>query len=290
MLNTSHFQLLKAFIIKQVIVTTFGVLMTAIGINLFLVPHHLVSGGISGLSLALNYLTQLPTGLWILIFNIPIFLLAWKSLGRAFFFASLLGMLLLSLFTLLTLPLSHLHVLKSPLIATLFGGALRGLGIGCVLRVNSSQGGTDILGALIRKRTSMSMGSISLILNGCIIVFSGIMFGAEVAALGILSIFMEAMATDRVIQGFDTSRAITIITTKPEEIAQEIIKHLDRGVTYLNGEGAFSHTPRKVLYTVVSLRQLARVKYYVQLHDPKAFVTVAEVSEVVGKGFRPQPF
>lgn len=289
MLQATNFNFLKHFLIKQTLLTALGVFMTALGINLFMAPHHLVSGGVSGLSLGLNYLTGFPTGLWILLFNIPIFAIAWKSLGRGFFLASLFGTVLLSTFTILTLPLSHLHFIKEPLVAALFGGAMRGVGIGFVLRVNSSQGGTDILGALIRKRYSVSMGTISLILNGIIIIFSGIMFGAEVASLGVLSIFMEAAATDKVIQGLDTSRAVTIITHKSDEIAQEIIQHLHRDVTFLHGAGSRDQS-WKVIYTVVSLRQLARVKLYVKKHDPEAFMTIADVTEVVGKGFRAQPF
>ncbi len=278
------------FIIRQTLVLIFAAFLNGISINLLLVPHQLISGGVGGMALFTNYLTPVSVATWIIIFNIPIFIAGWKQLGRGFFIASLYGTVMLALMTYATMWTIPFNPLKDPLMATAFSGVLRGFGIGLALRVNGSMGGTDIIGAIFRKKYSISIGTVSLIINAIIVCLGGVVFGADIAALALISIFVEAMTVDKTIRGINTSKAIFIISTKPQQIADRIFEHIDRGVTFLEGEGAYYNNPRKVLYCVVSLRQLARVKYYVQQIDPEAFVSVADVSEVMGKGFRPSPF
>ena len=280
----------KKFYIKQYLFLTIGTFVSAIGINLFLVPHELVAGGISGFSLFLNYLTPFSTSFWLITLNIPIFILGWKILGKNFFFASLFGMLMLSLFLHFTDPISKIKLLSDPLLASVFSGVLRGIGIGMTLRVSGSQGGTDIIGAIIHKKYSMSIGQVSMFLNVAIVILAGLVLGADIAALAIVSIFVESVMMDKTVKGINTSVALFIISNEPRLIADQMLKKLDRGVTFLHGEGAYYGNTREVIYCVVSLRQLAKAKHYVKDIDANAFIAVADVSEVLGRGFRPSPF
>lgn len=281
---------MKKFIMEQVGITTLGALISALGIGFFLTPHKLVTGGFGGLSLFTHYLIDLPVGLLVFLFNIPVFIAGWRTLGRSFFLGSLYGTLVFAGAIFVVEQFSSLNPLHDPLLAAIFGGLLGGIGAGLSMRVNSSLGGTDIIGALFRKSHSVSIGTVSFIVNMVIIAISGSVFGTETAAYGLISIFVGALAMDRAIQGINTSIAIFIVTEKPKDIADLIMKKLNRGVTFLEGHGAYEKTPTKVLYCVATLRELARIKFYVRSTDREAFMTIADVAEVIGHGFKPAPF
>jgi uncharacterized membrane-anchored protein YitT (DUF2179 family) len=175
------------------------------------------------------------------------------------------------------------------LLAAIIGGAMSGGGTGIVFLANSSHGGTDVIGAAIRRRWSYSVGSIVFVFNLAILVMLAFVYGLHVALYTVIAQFCSSLAMDKVMLGFDRSRAVFIITTEPNRVADLIIRKLSRGVTFLEGEGAYLGTKRKVIYCVVGIRQLARVKYYVKSVDPNAFLTIAEVSEVMGQGFKSVP-
>lgn len=278
------------FILKQGFVIFIATLINALGVNIFLVPHKLIGGGFTGLAVFLNYITSYPIWAYVFLLNAPLFIIALKKLGRPFVLGSLYGMLALSFSLFLTEFTSKWELISSPIMAAVFSGVLRGLGVGLALRVNGSLGGTDIIGALVKKYFSISFGMVALAFNGFIVLLSGVKFGADIAGLALLSIFVESFAIDKTIQGINTSKAVFVISTKSEEIATRIMEKVNRGVTFLEGQGAYYKNPRKVLYCVVSLRQLARVKYHVKDIDADAFMSVADVSEVLGKGFKPSPF
>lgn len=276
--------------LKHALAITCGALLTGIAINTFLVPHEFVTGGISGVALVIHYLVPIPVWLMIVLLNAPLFIAGFFILGRDFLIGSLFGTVMLTIAVYATEGLAQFQLLKEPMLAAVFGALLSGVGIGITLRVNGSLGGTDIVGAIVKKFLSTSVGTTIFTANAFIILLSAGLFSPEVAAYGLINIFVEAMALDKTIRGINISKGVFIITSKPEEIAREIMTKLDRGVTYLHGEGAYYGNPRKILYSVVTLRQLSRVKYYVKRIDPHAFMSVAEVAEVVGEGFKPSPF
>lgn len=295
MTDTAERNVPIAFIVRQMILIALGALVSAVSVNLFFVPHRFVSGGINGLALFSHYLSShtpiaLSVGVWILLYNIPLFLAGFKSLGKGFLLGSCYGTVLQAAFVVATDWLAKLNLVHDPLLAAIFGGTLGGIGTGITLRVNGSLGGTDIIGALMRKRSSISIGTVTLIFNVFVIALAGAVLSIESASYALVSIFTGAIALDKTIQGINTSKAIFIITAEHKAIANKIMIKLNRGVTFLDGEGAFSGTEMKILYCVVSLHQLARVKYYVQTIDPHAFMSVADVAEVVGQGFKPSPF
>lgn len=266
-----------------------GSLIAATGINAFLVPHKFLSPGVSGISQLLSYLVPISVGTFVLVLNIPVFIFGLKYVGRTFIMGSLFGMLMFSASLYATAWMAHKDWAPEMLLSAVIGGVLQGGGTGLAFRANSSHGGVDIIAAAVKKRWSWSIGTVVFFSNVAVVAVLGFLFGLETALYTIVALFCSSMATDRVIMGLDTSRAVFIITSEPEKIADMILKKLNRGVTFLEGEGAYLGRPQRVIYCVVSLSQLARVKHYVRTTDPQAFLTVAEVDEVMGKGFKAVP-
>ncbi len=266
-----------------------GSLVSATGINAFLVPHKFLSGGVSGLSQLFSYLTPISVSVYVFMLNIPIFIMGWYTVGRVFVVGSAIGMVTFSVSLVATAWMAKAGWEPEPLLSALIGGVLSGGGTGLVFRANSSHGGIDIIAAAVKRRWSLSIGTVGFLFNILVVTVLGLIFGLHAALFTIVSQFCSSMALDRVMLGLDTSRAVFIITSEPQRIADLIIKKLNRGVTFLEGEGAYLQRRQRVIYCVVSLSQLARVKHYVKSIDPYAFLTVAEVSEVHGEGFKAVP-
>ncbi len=276
-------------ILKNILIIITGSVITSVGISVFLIPHKFLSGGVSGLSQFASYLTGYEVGTYVLILNVPVFIFGIMYLGRSFIIGSLFGTIALSLGLYSTAWMSGMGWAPEPLLAAVIGGALSGGGTGLVFRANSSHGGTDIVAAVIRKRWSMSIGTIAFVFNAVVLLILGLIYGLHVALYSVVVQFCSSMALDKIMLGFDRRRAVFIISNEPHRVADLIMKKLNRGVTFLDGEGAYMGRKQKVIYCIVSIRQLARVKFYVQSVDPQAFMTVAEVSEVMGKGFKAMP-
>jgi uncharacterized membrane-anchored protein YitT (DUF2179 family) len=276
-------------LILNLVLIVIGSLISATGINALLVPHKFLSSGVSGLSQLLSYVTPVSVGTYVLVLNIPIFIMGWFRVGRGFVLGSAIGLGAFSGALYATEWMSHMGWAPEPLLSALIGGVLSGGGTGLVFRANSSHGGVDIIAAAVKKSWSFSIGTVIFCFNIGIVILLAVLFGLQAALYTIVAQFCSAMALDRVMIGFDTSRAVFIISTEPQKIADMILTRLGRGVTFLEGEGAWLHRKQRVIYCVVTLRQLARVKHFVQMCDPNAFLTVAEVSEVAGKGFRAVP-
>lgn len=272
------------YIIMIIMIIT-GSAISAIAFNVFIMPNKLLSGGVSGISLILNYLFNWNTGLLIFIFNIPIFILGYKYVDREFIILSLIGTASLSFFieafSFLRGSLSGQDVLLS----CIYGGVINGLGIGIVLRNRASQGGIDIIGVIIKKYFSMNIGTTSLIINTFIVIVSSFITNIHLAMYTLISMYVSSTVVDKVQQGFDRRKSVMIITNNEKLVADQIIKKLVRGVTYLEGEGAYTGNKKRVIYCIVSTNQLAKLKQIVREEDPAAFITVSDTAEVMGQGF-----
>lgn len=276
-------------VIRNIMLIAVGAAVSATGINAFLMPHKFLSGGVSGLSQFLSFFTPVSVAFYVLILNIPIFVIGWMYVGRSFVVGSIAGVAAFSAALFLSSPMAVAGWAPEPLLSAMIGGALSGCGTGIVFRANSSMGGTDILSAVVKRRWSFSIGTMNFIFNVFIVSALGFKYGLHPALYTIVAQLCSSLVQDRVIVGLDTSRAVFIITSEPQKIADMILKKLNRGVTFLEGQGAYLGSRQRVIYCVVSLSQLARVKHYVKTSDPHAFLTVAEVSEVLGRGFRAVP-
>lgn len=263
-----------------------GCVIASIGVNLFLVKAQLLSGGATGVALILQYAFSVPSGITVFIINIPLFFVSYKMLNKKFTLYSAVGMLSLSLSLIITEPLSKLVNVDDGLLYCIYGGVLCGLGYGLVFSRNGSTGGVDIITMVLRKKYSnLDIGTLSFSLN-CIIVFIGaLIFGLPKALYTLISMFVQSVVVDKVINGFNSKKLLLILTDKEQDIIEYVIKDMNRGVTSLISEGEYTHELRKMLYIAVTASQLVRLKNKILRIDPRAFITIIDVSEVNGKGF-----
>ena len=264
----------------------FGTGLFSVGFNMFLSPNDLNAGGLSGLAqLMVEVLGFGSVGLFVALINLPLFALAGIKIGKRFFWGSLTGMLsmtvTLELFTFLPAPPID------PLLASLYGGVMAGIGVGVVFMAGASTGGSDIIVRLLKMRMQhVNIGTITIGFDCVVAILTGLVFQDMSRALySGVTIFVTGKVVDAVVYQFDYSKAVMIMSRKHEEIAKVITKDLERGATYLNGEGTYSGKEMKVVFTVVKKQQLAELKRMVNEVDPNAFVVVQEAHQVLGEGF-----
>lgn len=262
-----------------------GCLIASISINLFLVPHHLLSGGVSGIAIILYFLLGFPIGVQILIMNIPLIYLAYKLLGKEYTITTIYGTIMFSVAIDTTQFLSKFNPLDDPLLAAITGGIISGVGSGLIFRVNGSGGGLDIIAAVVRKYYSLNFGVVGFAINLVIMLVAAGFFGLKLAILTLISMFIGANITDKVVEGFNRKKTVFIISYDTEKITEAILKEVGRGATILHGEGAFTRQEKQIVFVVVSLMQIAKIKLLVQEVDPNAFMIVQDAAEVMGRGF-----
>ena len=271
----------------DVIFIFLGCTIASLGVNLFLSHAKLLSGGATGLALILEYTIGLPAGIVVFLLNIPLLIISYKKLDKSFTIYTTLGMLSLSISLMLTKPLTNLIPLENDLlIFCIYGGVLCGIGYGLVFLRNGSTGGTDIITMLIRKKFSnFNIGALGFSLNIIIIILGAIIFGIPQALYTLISLFIQSTVLDRMLKGFSSKKLLLILTEKEEEVIEYVIKDLHRGVTSLVAEGEYTHDRKKMLYCIVTSRQMILLKNIVHQIDPMAVITIIDISEVRGKGF-----
>ncbi|MDD2431815.1 MAG: YitT family protein [Firmicutes bacterium] len=266
-----------------------GCVFAAIGINMFVVPNHLLAGGVSGISIILHYLFGLPIPVMMLLINIPIFIIGFYQLHYGYLMRSLLGLGSLTFFLALTKSFIPVIVIDDLLLAAIFAGLLQGIGYGLIFRGRGSSGGTDIISMILRRKYSVNIGSMNFLINSVIMAVSLAFFDVRYVGYTLISMYISGVVLDKVQLGFDRAQNVFIISDRSKEVADAIMHQIGRGVTVLKGRGAYSHIDKEVLMTSISITQLAKLKDIIYLEDPSAFVMVWEASEVLGKGFKPSP-
>lgn len=264
---------------------TLGCLISTCSINLFLVPHQLLSGGISGIAIIFYYLVGLPIGVQILAMNLPLLYLAYKLFGKKYALDILFGIVIFSLLVDITSFLNHFNAVDDVMLAAIYGGVFTGIGYGIVFRSNSSTGGMDIVAAIVKTKYGFSVGFINFAVNCGLMVVASLLFGLKLAMFTLISMFISSNLTDKVVAGLNNKKTVVIISGKSEEIAEEIIKEVGRGVTYLKGQGAFTLQDKDIIFVVVNLTQIAKIKLIVDGIDKYAFMIVQDANEVLGRGF-----
>ncbi|WP_267379524.1 YitT family protein [Bacillus sp. GM_Baccil_2] len=256
----------------------FGSVITALSFNLFLVPHEILSSGISGVAIIIGILTPFNIGVVNFLLNLPILIVGYVSLGKRFISYTIVSVITFSA-ALYAIPI---HTVTSDvLLSSLFGGVVAGVGIGVVFNCNGSTGGFDIIGMLLSRKKDIQLGKFLIVLNTIIVVISGLFFNWDIALNSLLSIYV----TGKVIDAIHTKhRKITlmIVTSHLEKMKETLLSSLVRGITLLNGEGAYSNEKKHVLMTVISLEELSGVKAIISEVDPQAFVNITESAEVLG--------
>ncbi len=265
-----------------------GSLLLAIGIYSFSQPANIAPGGVSGISLMLNYLWNLPLGLSGFIINIPLIFLAWRYMGKVFTLKTL-RTLVISTVLLDFVVVKYIPVFTGDrLMSSLFGGIFMGGGLALVFMRGSTTGGVDIVSYLLQLRLPHIQIGRALLLVDCVVLIASIIVFKDIESglFGLVSLYVQTKIIDGVLYGLDKGSMITVISKHNEEIAERIMKDLDRGATLLQGYGAYSKQEMKVLMCVVRRAQFTSVKNIVHEIDPKAFLVVGEVGEIWGEGFK----
>jgi uncharacterized membrane-anchored protein YitT (DUF2179 family) len=279
-----HSQLSKMKIMQRSIAISIGAILMAVGLEIFLVPNNVIDGGIVGISIILSHLTKIPLGLFIFLLNIPFFYLGYRQIGKTFAISTLFGISVLSFFTSLFHPVPAFT--EDILLATIFGGMVLGVGVGLVIRFGGALDGTEILAILITKKVPFSVGEIIMFFNIFILGSAGFVFSWDRAMYSILAYVIAFKTIDLVVQGFEESKSVWIISDQHEEIGTAIMARLGRGVTYLNGEGAFSGENKKVIFCIITRLEEAKLKEIVESYDSNAFLAIADIAEVRGGRFK----
>ena len=277
----------KGFVM-DVLCDALGGIIFAVGIACFVGPAQIAPGGVSGLSILVNYLTGLPVGTVNLGFNIPLLLLAWCFLGRVFTLRTLRSVFIQSvMIDLVSLWLPAYT--GERIMAALFGGVAVGAGLALVFMRGSTTGGTDIVSRLIQLRfRHVSIGKLLFMVDTAVLLLSVAVFrNIETGLYGMITIYTSNRILDGILYGLDTGKVVLVISEKNQQIAQQVMDRLERGATFLQAEGAWSGQEKKVLLCVVRAVQCYRVEEIVRAADPDAFLVVMEANQIAGEGFRP---
>ena len=261
-----------------------GISFSGLILNSIVFPQHLFPAGVTGIAATVFYLFGKPTvGIGYLILNIPLFVIGWREFAFKYVFTSLIGVVMFTFALELTKPFAF--TIQDPLMSCIIGGACVGLGSGIYLRFGGSAGGLDIVATYVKKRWAIQMGTVFNGVNAINLASALIIYGVENAFYSGVYILTTSWMVDKVQTGFSQRRAVFIITSKPESVAHHVMKRLDRGVTFFHGAGGRSSDPKKIVYSVINMVELGRLKEMLFRIDPEAFVTVHETSEVIGKRF-----
>ncbi|GBC60992.1 YitT family protein [Desulfonema ishimotonii] len=264
-----------------------GSILVAIAINGVLIPHHFLSGGLAGVVLGINYMfPQIPVSVCYFALNIPIFIAGWKFVGKRFFWYSVIGMLALTAaleWVQITLPV-HDNIL-----AAILGGIIMGVGSGGMLQSRGSGGGLDIVSVVLLNRFSIGVGNTYLGANIIILTIATFMVSLDATLYTLIYMFVGSKVIDLVLTGLSRRKVLLIISPEWKKISREILRKVNRGVTHLQGQGGYTGREEKVLYTVVTMRELSRVKNVIRQIDPNAFVVINNTQEVMGQRIGNQP-
>lgn len=269
---------------KNYLIIMVGITILAIGINVYYAPQNLVTGGVSGLSIVVDYAIGMPLWLTNIVVNIPLFIIAIKIKGLEFAKKSLFGTIFVSIALWYTSFIPPVH--SDLLIASVFGGLCVGTGVGLVLRSSASTGGTDMLAVIIKHFfKKIPINQIMLAVDGVIVMIGLVVFGVEKAMYALISIYIVSKVINALVEGVNYSKSVHIISSKSEEIASQLMNHIDRGITSLNGKGVYTGESKEVLFIVCSTEELVELQKIVKEIDDKAFIIISEVREVMGRGF-----
>jgi uncharacterized membrane-anchored protein YitT (DUF2179 family) len=282
--HSQHLKLPKLELLRRVLFITLGAALVSVGLEIFLVPNHIIDGGIVGISIMVSHLTGLPLGIFLFLLNLPFLVLGYKQIGKTFALSTLYGVSVMSLGTFLLHPVPPLT--EEYFLASIFGGVILGIGVGIVIRFGGSLDGTEIIAILFNKRLPFSVGEIVMFFNLFILGSAGFVFGWDRAMYSLVAYYIAYKMIDITMEGFEESKAVWIISEEAKEIGSAIMDRLGRGVTYLHGEGGFSGGQKRVIFCVITRLEEAKMKSIVNDLDPAAFLAVGNIHDVKGGRFK----
>ena len=279
-MGTDKFHFSFWAILRKAFFLTLGALIAAFALECFLVPNDIIDGGIVGISIILNHFFKYGLGVFIFLLNIPFVFLAFNKIGKKFVLQTIYAVIALSL----GVNYFHHHdvITTQPILIIVFGGILLGIGVGLVLKNGGSMDGTEILSVVLSKKYGFSVGEWIMAFNVLIYTAAGFVFGIENAMYAVITYLIAYKVIDIVQVGFNTSKAVRIISNHTNEIGKELMETLELGVTYIKGTGAYSGNEKNMIYCVVSRLELNKLKEITKEIDKNAFIVIADVAETYG--------
>lgn len=266
---------------------TLGAVLAAAALEIFLIPNSIIDGGLTGISIILNKITSISVSLFIVILNIPFFILAYKNMGKKFVIKAIYA---ITIFTILLEVFGNVNEATDDiLLATVYGGLLLGVGVGFVIRGGACLDGTEIVALVLGKKTSLSVGQVVFFFNIFIYGTAIFVFGPDRALYSLLMYFVTYKLIDLVSDDFNQAKAAFIITDSEEEISDLVFKELGRTVTTWKGEGKVSQSEKKILYTVITRLEVPRLKDILENSNTSSFVTIYDVSDIIGNHIKKLP-
>lgn len=275
-------------VVKEYSFIFLGVLLVAVGLEYFFIPNNIAAGGLTGLAIVItNYISILSPGPLVFIMDLFLYIIGFIFLGKNFGVKTIISSFsLAAIMTFIEKSLNPFAITQDLMLAAIFGTIITAIGMGLVFNGNSSTGGTDTIAKILNKYFHIDIGKSLLIVDFLITLLGAITFGLDIGLYAMLAVIINGFAIDKVIEGFTVCKEVTIISTKNEEIGKFIMEELERGCTYLKGIGGYNEKEVQVLYAVIGRKQFVKLKQYISKIDPKAFITVGEVHEVMGEGFK----
>ena len=264
-----------------------GSAVYAIGFQYFMFPNNIVSGGVTGIAMILNHFTRWPVGMTVLVLNIPLFVIAWRHFGTDYLVGSLVGTAISSVCVDLFAS-TGIVATTDPMLGSIIGGVIKGAGMGMIYYVGASTGGIDIVAKMLRQKyQQINFGTIVLLLDVVIVAaYAFVLHKYQSAMYSLIGMYVVSKVVDLVLYGIDNASLCYIVSEKSEELAKEIISgHVHRGVTILEGEGAYSHQTKHVIMCVIKRTQIGEMRRLVRQVDERAFFIVTDAKNVFGNGF-----
>lgn len=271
-------------VLIDILYTVIGSIIVGISYNLFLLPGQIAAGGISGLSTILNKMIGSDPAMIQFIFNIPIFIIGWFTLGKSFSLKTVIATFVVPLTIFLTASLVEKGTTDA-LLASLYGGIVLGIGLGLVYRGNGSTGGTATLAQIVKKYTDLSSGFCQLIVDAFVVILSAFVFNFELALYALISIYVTSKVIDIVQLHAGDNKLVFIITTKEQKIINLIHEHVERGVTSVNAFGGYNREGKSLLFSVMEQKEAIYFKQIISREEPDSFVIFINTSEIIGRGF-----
>lgn len=269
--------------IVRILFIMLGSALVSIGLEIFLLPNNVIDGGMTGISIIASHLTKVQLGIFIFLFNLPFVVVGYKQIGKTFALSTIFAVICFSI------GVSVLHpvpgITQDILLATIFGGIIMGAGVGIIIRNGGSLDGTEIIAIILEKRTPFSVGEIVMFFNLFILGSSGFIFGWDRAMYSLMAYFIAFKTIDITVEGLNESKAVIIVSDKNEDISEAIMARLGRGVTLLDGKGAYSGDKTNVIYVVLSRLEITKLKDIVNGFDEEALITITSV-EGTGKRYK----
>lgn len=269
---------------QRIVMLIIGAAMMSVALEIFLVPNHLIDGGITGISIMLSHIFGIPLGILLTLLNLPFLIIGYKQIGKTFALSTLFAVILMSIGTQLLHPVAPMT--GEPLLAAVFGGVILGVGVGLVVRYGGSLDGTEIVAIIVAKRMPFSVGEVVMFCNLFILSSAGFVFGWNNAMFSLIAYYIAFKVIDVTLEGLDQSKSVWIISDKFRDIGEALTERLGRGVTYLDGEGGFSGENKKVIFVVITRLEEAKLKSIVEDWDSEAFVAIGNIHDVKGGRFK----